>query len=1461
MFDRSDGAGSARGPEPLADRPPVAGRVSVLVRSMGRDSLADALASVAAQTLAPFEVVIVNASGRPHPPLPAVAAALPCRVVEPGMPLRRAAAANRALHEARGDWLLFLDDDDRLGPAHLQRLLQALQDGPGHRVAHAGVTMVDAEGRERGVLDEPVDRVSLWSANRLAIHAVMFARSLVDEGMHFDDRFEVYEDWDFWFQLARRERFVHVPGASAEYRLVGSSGASEPHDAERSRTLRRPFYAKWLGLLDADELEALAASAEHARAHHQEALQLLHAAKQQAQRHEDARQRELLLLQARHDRTRTELLKAQARLDETAAALERERQTLAETRLEARREAEARQEAHTAELQRAEREQTLLVQQLQQAHESYARLESGYRAVTGSLSWRVTAPLRELRGLGDGAKRAAWARRLWRALPLSNDQRLRIRDAVLARGPGRRAATAVLPDLASRAEAAAPAPPAAPTDKERVRAEAEAALGAFLQGSDRIDLAPRSATPEVSVIVVLFNQAGLSRLCLQALAASEGVSVQTLIVDNGSSDRVPELLTRVDGATVLRPGENLGFLRAVNLAAGQATGRHLVLLNNDAMVEPHTLRAAVERLQRDAGAGAVGGPILLWNGRLQEAGSIVWNDGSCLGYGRDDDPARPEYGFVRDVDYCSGAFLMIRRELFERLGRLDTAFVPAYYEESDFCVRLWEAGHRIVYDPRVRIRHFEFASEVASGWAIELQRQHRELFVQRHPAFLAAQCAPSTAALLRARMRLAPGAKRVLMIDDRVPLPWLGQGYPRAAHLVATLAQMGHAVTHYPLQFPNESEADVRRALPETVEVMLGHGHAALPAFLQARRGLYDVVIVSRPHNMQALRRLLDDDPQLLQGARLAYDAEAMFSLRDIARAALDGRPLPAHEQRERIGAELALAEGADAVIAVSEAEAAHYRAAGFSGVQVLGHEVDVVHETPGFEPRRDLLFVGALMADDTPNADSLRWFVGEVWPQVVAALGPEVRLHVVGPCEAPSVRALAGPQVRLHGLAAELAPHLDGARLFVVPTRYAAGIPHKAHEAAARGLPMVTTPLIAQQLGWQGFLPEAPDAPAFARACIELCRDPAAWDRQRRAVLQAVQRDCSAGSFRSAVARLLDGAVAPPSDAAPAPVDEAPVHEPPLAPAADAAGPADEGERRTAELWGRDAAQRDDQARQRRHWSAHPVTVAEINQAISGDGAVGWLQHLKRTRFPATRARGLSLGCGSGAVVVDALVSGLVERMDGVDLSAAAIEVARDRARRAGVAGRAGLRVVNANEMAIDGPLDLIVFEQSLHHVDALGPVLDRCAAALADDGFLVINEYVGPDRFQWSDEAERLMNAILERLPAGHRLHPDSGEPKLRMQRVDPQQVIALDPSEAIHSGDILPALAQRFELVESRPFGGTLLQFLLADIAANFDPEDSRDVALLRLMSLLEAELVRCGAIGSDFVYAVYRRRAAA
>ena len=1098
-------------------------RVSVLVRSMDRPSLAAVFDAIARQRCSDIEVVVVAACGPGHRPLPGHCGPFPLRLVSTGAALSRPAAANAALAHAAGEWLLFLDDDDTIDADHIDRLLTALQADASHAVAYAGVRLVDAEGRPRGVLDEAFDPTRLWLANYLPIHAVLFSRRFVDAGLRFDETLPVYEDWDFWQQLAQQDPFLHVPGVSATYRLVGDSGLSQAGDPQDVRRWREAVYRRWLPRLDAGQLERLAAAAEHARGDAQAAAMAM----RQAQAEFEAKRAEALDLhrqldqaqraQADADRRHTaEQAAARDRLDSAQAELAAARSQLEDTRSSL---ADERAEASALR-----RHAEALQAQLQDARAAYAQLEQGYRAVTASLSWQLTAPLRWTRAWADPAQRNDALRRLLRGtsrrLPVSPRARQQLKVRLASHGWSAPLLGWLAPPAAVPAEASPGAPPAPPPlDKEAVRAEAERSLDAFLASNERLRFAS-PAQPTVSVVVVLYNQAGLSLLCLQALAALRDPGLELIIVDNASSDRMPQLLARLDGARLLPQSENLGFLRAVNLAAAQARGQYLLLLNNDAVVFPDTIARAVARLDAEPDAGAVGGPILLWDGRLQEAGSIVWNDGSCLGYGRGDSPDAGPYRYLRDVDYCSGAFLMVRRALFERLGRFDEVFAPAYYEESDFCVRLWEAGHRIVYDPSVRVRHFEFASDAGSGRALALQVRNRERFVARHPAFLAARPAPDLAHLLQARERLAPGTRRVLFIDDRVPLPWLGQGYPRAASFVRALVDAGAAVTHYPLQFPHEDWTDVYRALPERCEVMLDHGLARIAAFLEARAGLYDSIVVSRPHNMEVIDAIRARQPDWFAGCRVIYDAEALFSLRDIEKARVLGTAPPPQEQQRMVDAEMALARGADGIVTVSEAEARHFRQAGHTHVHVLGHAIEPRPTANDFGRRRGFLFVGAIGADDTPNTDSLLWFVRECWPGIVQALGDKARLDIVGPCDSASVRALASPAIRVHGRIDDLTPFFERARVFIVPTRFAAGIPHKAHEAAARGLPMVVSPLIATQLGWASSVGVGATPAQFSEACVRLHQDASDWSVCRAALLRAVEQDCSPAAFAAAAAR-----------------------------------------------------------------------------------------------------------------------------------------------------------------------------------------------------------------------------------------------------------------------------------------------------------------------------------------------------
>jgi GT2 family glycosyltransferase len=620
--------------------------------------------------------------------------------------------------------------------------------------------------------------------------------------------------------------------------------------------------------------------------------------------------------------------------------------------------------------------------------------------------------------------------------------------------------------------------------------------------------------PLVSVVLVLFNRAELTLRCLRSLAEERRIPLEIILVDNASSDETEALLERLDGARVIRNAQNRGFVLAVNQAARRARGRYLLLLNNDVELLPDALAAALAAIEGRDDVGAVGGKVLAVDGRLQEAGSIAWSDGSCLGYGRGDSPFAAEYMFRRDVDFCSGAFLLTPRALFLAHGGFDEDYQPAYYEDADYCLKLWESGQRVVYEPRASLLHFEFASSRSAGEAIRMQRERRETFLRKRADSLRRRRAPRAENVLLARTA-GPRRLRVLFIDDRVPHAFLGAGFPRSRQMLLALERAGHRVTFFPLSFPDEEWDSVYQDVPATVEVMLGWGADRLREFLQARAGYYDRILVSRPHNMQRLQAALNGHAGNGAGPRVIYDAEAIFALREEGRRRVRGEASPSAEVAEAMREEAAIARAADAVIAVSDSDRALFAEEGLPRVFTLGHAIAPAPTPRPFDERAGLLFVGAVHGDDDPNADALEWFAGSVLPLLRERL-PAGTLRAAGVNLSRRLAALRAPGLELLGWVDDLTPQYDRARVFVAPLRFAAGIPLKVYDAASHGVPVVCTPLLAAQLGWQPGveLLTAEDPAAFAEACLALYGDAQLWHRVRAAALARVERDCSTEAF-----------------------------------------------------------------------------------------------------------------------------------------------------------------------------------------------------------------------------------------------------------------------------------------------------------------------------------------------------------
>jgi GT2 family glycosyltransferase len=648
----------------------------------------------------------------------------------------------------------------------------------------------------------------------------------------------------------------------------------------------------------------------------------------------------------------------------------------------------------------------------------------------------------------------------------------------------------------------------------------------FLKSSERIRFdAPVPA--RMSIIIVLHNKAHFTYTCLKSIkdAAASRNDVEVVIIDSGSSDKTGELLSRVDGANKIILDHNAGFLRSVNAASRRCNGEYLVLINNDALLKKDALDCALQTMEEDPAIAVVGGRVVLPSGVLQEAGCIVWLDGGTAGYGRGRPPAAGEYMFRRDVAFCSGAFLTIRRDLFIKAGCLDERFAPAYYEETDLCVRFRQAGYRIVYDPRIEILHYEFGSAESPESALQLQASKKQTFVEKHRDFLRGCPEPDSQNWLKARS-VDGDRRRVLFLDDHIPYPELGVGYPRARNLLRAIAEEGHFLTMVPLEYPNDSWESVRRVVPLEVEVLLGVSPATLPSLLTERAGYYDLIIASRPNNMRTLLAALDRLGDGFPRPPIVYDAEAIWALRERLQMAVQGTAMQDTEHERALEAEVRMAGAASHVIAVNESEAAVFRDMGCCAVTVVSHGFRLTPTPRPFCDRRDLLFIGSLDDDPSPNADALIWFVREIMPLIREQLKTQPRLVVAGRCAAPRVRALASGDTILLGQIPDLTNAYNDARVFVAPHRYSGGNPTKVLEASAHGLPCVVGELLAKQLGWNHDreVLSATIPADFARRVIDAYSDEALWTRLRGAALHSVEQRFSEENFRTSLRFVLNG-------------------------------------------------------------------------------------------------------------------------------------------------------------------------------------------------------------------------------------------------------------------------------------------------------------------------------------------------
>jgi GT2 family glycosyltransferase len=632
----------------------------------------------------------------------------------------------------------------------------------------------------------------------------------------------------------------------------------------------------------------------------------------------------------------------------------------------------------------------------------------------------------------------------------------------------------------------------------------------------------KSENPKVSIVIPVYNKWHYTYSCLEALSGNiKNAEYEVIVVDDCSSDKTQEMMKKIENAVYTRNEKNLGFTGSCNAGAKIARGEYVVFLNNDTHILPDWLESLVETFEKNENIGLSGSKLVYPDGRLQEAGGIVWKNKNAWNYGRFKDPDYFEFNYLKDVDYCSGASLMLPRILFEKLGGFDSHYAPAYFEDTDLAFRVRQAGYRTVYQPKSELIHFEGVSngrDLKKGLK-KYQEVNKEKFFERWKEVLEKENCADTEGPIFARDR-SKGKKLMLFLDWNVPTFDKDAGSFVAFEYLKMLKSLGYKIIFWP---HNLAKIETYTETLQQMGIETAYGNASFEKFMKEYGSQIEISLVSRP---EVAKEHLDLVKKYSKG-KVIYIAHDLHYLRMEREAQINNNSGEKKKAEEIKALEESIMKKSDVSLFFSDKEVEIVKkefpkisADTMAWIQDLYAEENI----PGFSNREGIIFIGGFV--HRPNIDSVMWFYDEIYPLVKNKI-PDIKITIIGSNATPEIMALNDENFKIIGFVREedLRQFFDQNKIFAAPLRFGAGFKGKIAKAMSFGIPVVTTGIGSEGIGLADGETAliAENAEEFAEKIVKLYSDKEMWEKISKNSREHLKNNFSAEVAKKKFQAILD--------------------------------------------------------------------------------------------------------------------------------------------------------------------------------------------------------------------------------------------------------------------------------------------------------------------------------------------------